>query len=404
MRRKPLFPPPHSPTGKRWRHKGRQRYGLVTVNGRVHLRRTRWHGGVEGSCAPTDALLDVAEATISQGVREMACRLNQDSSSFTKTADNLRRTARITVNKETLRQLIEAEGKAAQRALGSARLDLTWSAQDCRTEQDVTRLYVGCDGVKIPVITESEKVRRRKTVLQKRRRCGRKRRPLPRRKTGADSKYKEFKVVYLYDESKTHRLVGVTAGNHECAGRLLRRLGDQVELSQAQERIANIDGAPWIRNQIEWHGLASAIGLDFYHLQDNAQKARRAVFGEESEAGTTWLHDLMQAFKHAGYDGAWEKLVAWRSMLRGNARTAANQLLHYVAERKDMIRYPEFRANHWQIGSGPTEAECKTTTQRVKGRGRRWDREHAEGMMALAALQDSGLWSAYWSSLDPERN
>jgi hypothetical protein len=376
----------------------------VTVNGRIRLQRRRWQERAEGSCAPTDVLLDVAEATISHGVREMACRLNQDSSSFQKTAANLRHTARIAVNKETLRQLIEAEGQAARQALAGARMDLEWSAQNCRTEAGATRLYVGCDGVKIPVITELEKAQRRAGVLQKRRRCGRRRRPLPRRKVGADCAYKEFKVVYLYDEAKEHRLVGVTAGNHEAAGRLLRRLGDQVELSQAQERIANIDGAPWIRNQLELHCLADAIGLDFYHLQDNAQKARRAVFGEEAEEGKTWLHDLMHTFKHAGYDGAWEQLVAWRATLRRGARTAANQLLHYVAERKDMIRYPEFRAQGWQIGSGPTEAECKTTTQRVKGRGRRWDRDHAEGMMALAALQDSGLWSTYWTTLDPERN
>jgi hypothetical protein len=49
-------------------------------------------------------------------------------------------------------------------------------------------------------------------------------------------------------------------------------------------------------------------------------------------------------------------------------------LIHYVAELKDMIRFPEFRQKHGQIGSGPTEAECKTITQRVKG-GRRWDRD-----------------------------
>ena len=334
----------------------------------------------------------------------MACRLNQDSSSFQKTADNLRHTARIAVNKETLRQLIEADGRAACQALASAQLDVKWSAQDCQTEEGTTRLYVGCDGVRIPVITESEKVRRREGVLRKRRRCGRKRRPLPRRKTGADCAYKEFKVAYLYDEPKSHRVVGITAGNHEAAGRLLRRLGDQVALPQAQERIANIDGAPWIRNQLELHGLADAIGLDFYHLQDNVQKARRAVFGEESDQGQAWLSDLMHTFKHAGYDGAWEKLVAWRATLPRRHRATANQLLQYVATRKDMIRYPEFRAKHWQIGSGPTEAECKTTSQRVKGRGRRWDRDHAEAMMALAALQDSGLWSTYWTTLDPERN
>lgn len=57
--------------------------------------------------------------------------------------------------------------------------------------------------------------------------------------------------------------------------------------------------------------------------------------------------------------------------------------MQYVAERRGMIRYPEFRARSWQIGSGPTEAECKTTTHRVKGRGRRWDAANAEAMMAL---------------------
>ena len=41
-------------------------------------------------------------------------------------------------------------------------------------------------------------------------------------------------------------------------------------------------------------------------------------------------------------------------------RAAANRLMQYVAERREMIRCPESRAESWQIGSGPTEAECKT--------------------------------------------
>ena len=39
--------------------------------------------------------------------------------------------------------------------------------------------------------------------------------------------------------------------------------------------------------------------------------------------------------------------------------------------------------------------ECKTTTHRVKGRGRRWDSANAEAMMALAALHDSNLWNQF---------
>ena len=377
---------------------------MLTINGRVCLRRVRWHCPREGSETPIDRLLDQTETTISEGVREMACRVNQDASSFQKAAANLWRTAHLAVSKETLRQLVEGEGQTVLQSLRQTKLSPAWSARDCLTEQGTTRLYLGCDGVKVPLVTDEEKKKRRRNIRQARRRRGRKCRPLPRATVGADNAYKEFKVGYLYDEKKECRLVGVTAGNHEAAGRMLRRMSDQVQLLQADERVALIDGAPWIRNQIEFHGLTGDIGLDFYHLQDYAQKTRRVVFGEESEEGSRWLGDLMHTFKHEGYDAAWDGLIAWTKPLRGGKRVAARRLLQYVASRQPMIRYPEFRRQHWQIGSGPTEAECKTTTQRVKGRGRRWDSRHAEAMMALAAQHDSGLWNQHWTTLDPQRN
>lgn len=377
---------------------------MLTVNGRICLRRVRWHCPQEGSQTLTDQLLDATEQTISEGVREMACRLNQDASSFRKTADNLWRTAHVCVSKETLRQLIEGEGKAVLRGLQQSALSPTWSAVDCTTEQATTRVYLGCDGVKVPLVTDQEKQKRRKHIRQKRCRRGRKCKPLPRAKRGADHAYKEFKVGYFYDERKTYRYVGVTSGNHEATGRMLRRMGDQIELGRAEEAVALIDGAPWIRHQIQYHHLTPHIGLDFYHLQDYAQKTRLAVFGEASAEGQRWLSNLMHTFKHEGYEVAWDQLTEWHRSLRGKKRQAAGRLLQYVAERQDMIRYPEFRQKHWQIGSGPTEAECKTTTSRVKGRGRRWDAANAEAMMALAALHDSGLWNQHWQNLDPQRN
>ncbi len=334
----------------------------------------------------------------------MACRVNQDASSFLKAAEILDRAAHVKVSKETLRRLVEAEGAAVLRAMQRGEIGPDWSADDCTTEQQTTRLYLGCDGVKVPIITDEEKKKRRKAVREKRRRRGRKCRPLPRAKVGSDNAYKEFRVGYLYDETKQHRYVGVTSGNHEAAGRMLRRMSDQVELRQADERVALIDGAPWIRNQIEFHGLTSDIGLDFYHLQDYAQKTRRIVFGEQTPQGQEWTENLMHAFKHDGYQTAWNRLIDWRKRLRGGKRRAADRLLQYAGERRDMIRYPQFRRNHWQIGSGPTEAECKTTTHRVKGRGRRWDSRSAEAVMALSALHDSGLWRQRWQTLDPVRN
>lgn len=406
MPRKRLSPPPPSAaTGKPKRHKGRQAYSVLTINGRMRLRRVRWHCPQDGSETIADRLLDEVESTVSEGVREMACRLNQDASSFQKTAENLRRAAHLEISKESLRQLVEKEGKAVLRQMQRAELTPDWSSEDCQTEQDVTRVYIGCDGVKVPLVTDEEKKKRRKHIRQKRRRSGRKCRPLPRAKTGADCAYKDFKVAYLYSEDKRHRSVGVTAGNHEAAGRLLRRMSDQIQLSCSDEQIALIDGAPWIRNQIVFHGLTQNIGLDFFHLQENAQKARRGLFGEESQDGQNWVSDLMHTFKHDGYDAAWNAMVGTRKPLRSRKKRAAiDGLMQYAGERRDMIQYPEYRARHWQIGSGPTEAECKTTTHRVKGRGRRWDSQNAEAMMALAALHDSKLWNQHWATLDTRRN
>ena len=73
-------------------------------------------------------------------------------------------------------------------------------------------------------------------------------------------------------------------------------------------------------------------------------------------------------------------------------------MLHYVAERREMVAYDEFERTGWKIGSGPIEAMCKATTRRIKGPGMRWDADHAEALMALEALQQSHLWDRHWTN------
>jgi len=368
MRRKPLFPPPADPqTGRTKRNKGRQDFTVLTINGRVHLWRRRWYSPGEGTTAPLDPWLDAAEGTISLGVREMACRLNGDGKNFDKAAANLGRTAQVRLSGETLRVLVEAEGKRVLQAQRSGQLEVDWSASDCRTEAGKNK--------------------------------GKTARPLPPRKTGADQRYKEFKIVAYYDEEQKHRLVCGTRGDHTVAGRLMRREAARIRLDLADEKVGNVDGSPWIRNEVQRQSLPiDALGLDFYHLKENAQKARREIYGEDDEAGQQWLSDLLHVFKHEGYDKAWESLLGWRAGLRRGKRKAADRLLNYVGERREMIRYPEFVEKGWQIGSGPTEATCKTLTARLKGSGMRWDADNAEALMALEALTQSGQWEVYWQT------
>jgi hypothetical protein len=288
-------------------------------------------------------------------------------------------------------------------------LPLDWTASDCPALDQAgqptarSRVYLGSDGVMVPHVTEKEKRTRRDRTKAKRRRCGQKRRPLPKARPGADGSFKEFKLVTFYDDAGKHRLVSVTRGDCTQAGRLMRRDAGRVGLDKADDKVGVVDGSEWIKNQIQRQSLpVDAIGLDFYHLADYVHKTRRAVYGEEDPAdkaapGHAWASGVLHTAKHEGYTALRDALVGWRGRLRGRKqRRAAEALLGYVTDRRLMILYPEFRALGRQIGSGPTESMCKATTQRIKGVGMRWDADNAEAIMALEALEQSGAWQDYW--------
>jgi hypothetical protein len=341
----------------------------------------------------------------------MACRLNLASRNFDKAAENLQRAAQLGLSGEFLRQVVEGEGKAVHKAAAAGQLPLDWDYRDCAAhdkdgkETGKTRVYLGSDGVKVPVVTQSEKDARRGKIKAKRRRCGKKCRPLPRPRAGADQRYKEFKIVTYYDELQEHRLVSVTRGDCEVAGRLMRRDGGRVGMDKADDKVAVVDGADWIKNQMEKQSLPlDDSGLDFYHLADYAHKTKRAVYGEQdpkdkTAPGNVWVAGILHTAKHKGYEALRDELVRWKATLRGHKkRQAAEALIGYVTDRREMIKYPEFLAVGRQIGSGPTESMCKATTLRIKGVGMRWDADNAEALMALEALEQSGAWQSYWDS------
>lgn len=408
--RKRLFPPPkHPQTGTPLQNKGPDDRSILTVNGRIYLSRRRYSAPGVGSSYPLDTWLDRAEASISLGVRELACRLNLASANFDKAAENLGRAAQVHLSGELLRQVAESEGKAVVAAAQAGQLPLDWQACDCPaldpegnpTEQ--SRIYLGSDGVMVPHITDQEKRTRRERIKVKRRRCGKKRRPLRKAKAGADGPFKEFKIVTLYDDAAQHRLVSVTRGDCVQAGRLMRRDARRVGLDKAEDKVGVVDGSEWIKNQIQQHSLPlDDLGLDFYHLSENVHKARRAVYGEEdpkdaTAPGNVWAGQLLHLAKQEGYEKLRDALVQWKETQRGAShRKAAELLLNYVTDRREMIQYPKFQELGRQIGSGPTESMCKAVTQRIKGRGRRWDGDNAEDIIALEALEQSGAWQAYW--------
>jgi hypothetical protein len=100
-----------------------------------------------------------------------------------------------------------------------------------------------------------------------------------------------------------------------------------------------------------------------------------------------------------------EKLLANLQALELPARASAEQreelrkLIGYFENNRHRTDYPSYRANGWDIGSGPTEAGCKIIGERLKGSGMRWVETGAATVAALRALYVSGsrLWDGFWS-------
>ena len=103
----------------------------------------------------------------------------------------------------------------------------------------------------------------------------------------------------------------------------MRREAGRIRLDLADEKVGNVDGSPWIRNQVQRQSLPlDDLGLDFYHLSENVHKARREIYGEDDEAGKQWAGELLHTFKHDGYEAAWQQSagVACRPPLGASVR------------------------------------------------------------------------------------
>ena len=391
-----LFPPRGKEPGQRWENKGRRSIEYLTVNGPVEVTRTVYWNRQRGSIAPVDDWLGMSRGRYSVGVRELCCREAADSD-FRTAAEDLACVGQIDISHETVRQIVEAEGRRIVGQQRSGVLGPPWTAEDCRSgPQEPTCVITGADGVMVPMVTQAEKAKRRKGRARRRKGQPR-RRPMDR---GSDLPYKEFKLVAFYDPSKEHQYAVGTSGNHQVLGRLMRQAACKLHLDQADLAYSVSDAAPWIQGQyrIQLPMLKENI-LDYGHFRDNVIKASQGVYGQGSPESRQWREQICGCVLEQGPEQVLIRVSALRKTLRSPAkRKALEDLSKFMASRMEMMRYPEFHAADYEIGSGPTEAFCKTLTSRLKGQGMRWDKPNAEAMMALASVRSSDLWPTYWDT------
>jgi hypothetical protein len=343
-----------------------------------------------------DRWLGIADATLSVMARELCCLVGTDSTSFEKAAFKLRKLGQIDISPERLRTVVEAEGRQVLELRRQGLLGPDWDASDCTVDADgKTRVLVGADGVMVPVITAAEKAKRRAGRRHVRRRKAKRK---VHRHRGSDQPWKEFKIGQFYSSDGERCWAFATKGNHEEFGRQLRREAAKVRLGQADERQSLSDGAEWIRKQFRQQlPMLTDMILDFYHVAERVGQVSAMCWGLEAAASKEWTGKVLHSLKHEGPLALLRETVQAKAKLRGAAkRKALGELEQYVSKRTEMMDYPRYIASGFAIGSGPTEAKCKTVPARLKGSGMRWNLPNAEAMAALACVEQSGVLSSYW--------
>jgi hypothetical protein len=153
---------------------------------------------------------------------------------------------------------------------------------------------------------------------------------------------------------------------------------------------------PRTGRRLEWFWI-----VDFCHAAQRLTVMAEAIFGEGREAAT-WAAKMRKLLKqpHGPARVLWSaaKLRANRGLRQGQKK-AFERAYNYLRTRTRYLRYAEYRRLNLPLGSGLTEAACKTIyTSRLKLSGMRWKREGAQTILTLRVILLSGTWTATYEA------
>jgi hypothetical protein len=142
---------------------------------------------------------------------------------------------------------------------------------------------------------------------------------------------------------------------------------------------------------LEWEWV-----VDYWHACQYIHQMAVELFGETRE-GYAWARKMCRWLKSKPH-GAFRVLHS-AAALRSRRGLAGSKekfetAYNYLAKRLPHLGYRRYRQCHLPIGSGVTEAACKTVfTQRLKQAGMTWSIEGGQLIVDLRVLRLSGVWT-----------
>lgn len=168
------------------------------------------------------------------------------------------------------------------------------------------------------------------------------------------------------------------------------------QLKHSRAACAVNDGADWIPDVVTACRPDAVRILDFYHAAEHLAESGHAAWGPQSPEFQVWFERYRRELRDGDPDCVLAALSDLAVQYPHQAQVI-NATQGYLIQRRENIRYVEFKAAHWPIGSGPGEAAHKVVIQsRMKGTGMRWHVNNIDRMAAMRNLICNERWDSDW--------
>ena len=145
--------------------------------------------------------------------------------------------------------------------------------------------------------------------------------------------------------------------------------------------------------------------LDFYHAAEYLTQVADAQFARDPKARKQWLDDACKSLKHESTGPQvlieqMQRFLAEQKLAGQSAKIKA--ALTYYQNQCHLMNYAAHLEQNLPLGSGVTEAACKTIVkQRLCCSGMKWNEVGAAVVLSLRTLSHSrGRWEQFWNKID----
>jgi hypothetical protein len=142
-----------------------------------------------------------------------------------------------------------------------------------------------------------------------------------------------------------------------------------------------------------------AVGvLDLFHVLERVWGVAHCVHKEGSDEAEVYVEERLRELlegRSGVVIGEFRRCIA-RQHLRGNKRQVVKSAIEYLENDREHLRYDEYLASGYPIGSGVAEGACRHLVKdRQEQTGMRWTVSGAQAMLHVRALYLNDQWEEY---------